>query len=148
MILEFENRSLRMQAQFDAYYSRRMATSMSEELYNHGTNAIGGGHRDVHLQTNGEDQETAVPYPSNLYFRFFKDLALTGNGGNTYRSLKQLQSRFSAIAQLELGDLFYRAAMFTPTVNHSIRVHFNWRYLYTNRRQLEENWRNGHYTKR
>ena len=128
---EFETKLNKMQANFDRHHARLRSPGMQ--------------------QYEGQNNPF-VPPPSGpefalstLYKNFFDHLQFIISGNHTFSHLARLKSKFSDIARIEVGESFYRSAMFTFNNNGCIRIHVNWHYLYKNRNLLEDNWRGGCY---
>jgi WD40 repeat protein len=148
VIAEFERRLYRLQEQLDFQYHRlRFAHYGMDESHNGGSPRSDSGEMD--LSRGSSQQHPPMSFEkSRLYDELFFDLDLLLNGSKTYSALRQLQSQFTVIAGLEIGEPFHNSAMFIPNSNGTIRLHIDWRYLYANRNLLESNWRAGRYQAR
>jgi WD40 repeat protein len=133
VLFEFENRLARLQSRFDYHFARTRRQN-SDRV------------RQPHLSYSlCESPHGPVADLANYYVQFFETLECPCLQLTDFARLKELKSIFSVIAQVELGDAFYRTAMFTLNSNGSVRVQVNWHYLYLNRHYLERNWRMGCY---
>jgi len=130
---EFETRLSRMQLQFDYHFN----------LF-HPNHLISVHATRSEMSFPNTDQPRLAEL-NRLYIDFFETMQCTAIEVTQYARLKLLESVFAKIARVEVGESFYRTAMFTPNSNGSIRVHVDWHYLYVNRYLLERNWRSGCY---
>jgi len=93
---------------------------------------------------NGMDIEDRTDFDIH-YDRFFAGLHIALDAPKPYFALKPLKALFQFIAFREMGEPYARTTCFTPKGNGSIELHVDWRYLYLQHRNLEKNWRNGHF---
>ena len=146
VMLDFETRLQRLQAQVDSQLERIKSSSPSHNAYACGCTTSVTCSPEA---TNNEDPSLHQRLPSSdldrLYDKFFYNLYVVLDGVSSHSRLQRLRKLFSVIARIEIGEPFHRATTFTPNINGSIRVHVDWHYLYLNRNLLENNWRGGHY---
>jgi WD40 repeat protein len=148
VIAVFEHRLYRLQQQLDFQYHRLRSAQYGMDEYR-----IGGSPRsdsgEIDSSRGSAQQHPPMSFEkSRLYDELFFELDLLLNGSKTYSALRDIQSQFSVIAGLEIGEPFSNSAMFIPNSNGTIRLHIDWRYLYANRSLLENNWRAGRYQAR
>ena len=129
VIEEFEQRLTQMQHKFDRLFAglSSITTPASVSVINY------------------ENTFPASVELYHLYIEFYDTVRSILGGRSTYTQILLLRSKFSKIARIEVGESFYKTAMFTLNSDGSIRVHVDWRYLYMNRNLLENNWRGGCY---
>ena len=140
-MLKFEEHLRQWQLQFDFQHDlfRSALKRLSHPAASDETRREITGKLPSYLMTISNDR-------SRVYEQFFVSLEHVLLGARTHTALQNLRSRLSVIARVEIGDPFYRTAMFSPNSNGSIRLHTDWRYLYVNRNLLENNWRVGRYS--
>jgi WD40 repeat protein len=136
---DFEKRLGQMQSKLDFHFALLPPSESSHHSNGAGT-----------FVSPGSTATSKPPYhePGDLRLRyrmFFKSLQSFLSCDNPCTQMIHLQNEFRNLARGEIGEPFYKTAMFTPNSNSSVRVHVDWHYLYMNRKELESNWRRGCY---
>lgn len=133
---DFDARLRQMQFQFDIQYSRfrhvLLSSDTKDECPAFSDDEINS------MQSGSDHQESSYQARINadrirLYAQFF----------NCFDQAKpsEIRQNFHDIARFEIGELFSNTATFVPNDKGMIRVYVNWRYIYSNRSLLEDNWR-------
>src|SRR5271156_1734630 len=141
-MLTFESKLQELQMKFD-YYSHRVRTRVSTTHTPNVSLPELDGEFEVEKGID-LDVESRTDFDIQ-YDRFFVGLHAALQAPKPYFALKPLKALFQLIAFREMGDPYARTTCFTPRGNGSIELHVDWRYLYLQHRNLEKNWRNGHY---
>ena len=141
---EFETQLFSFQTQFEAHFRRRRQELIDNNLRRRW---ISASPFEPEPRSNN-DLEYENPTSSRLehsYNVFFSLSQKITDGSSNYHLLKSLHEHFKAIALGELGEKVYQAATFTLNSRSAPRVQVDWRYLYSHRSLLENNWRGGAY---
>ena len=141
---EFETQLLALQNQFEAQFRRRRQELIDSDLRRRWITA--NSFEPEHGSNDDVELENSPPGHLEQSYNVFVSLVQKmTDGSNNYQLLKSLHQNFKAIALVELGETVYRAATFTLNSRSTPRLQVDWRYLYSHRSLLENNWRGGAY---
>jgi WD40 repeat protein len=140
----FETQLLALQAKFESQFRRRRRELIDNDLRKRWITA-NSFEPESASNNDGEHENPPSCRLEQSYNIFFGHVQRISESSNNYQLLKTLHEYFRAIALSELGETVYQAATFTLNSHSAPRLQVDWRYLYSHRSLLENNWRGGAY---